>query len=106
MISEKYTDWQLNIFGEGYLKDALNNKIKTSNLNNITLQGSTSNISKDYSTSSICVSTSYLEGFSLALLEAMRHGVPCVAFNCPYGPASIIKNDLCGYLIDNIFGVI
>ena len=101
MISEKYPDWQLNIFGEGYLKDELNNKIKTSNLKNITLQGSTSNISKEYSTSSICVSTSYLEGFSLTLLEAMRHGVPCVAFDCPFGPRSIIRDANCGFLVEN-----
>lgn len=101
MISGRHPDWQLNIFGEGYLKDELNNKIKTNNIKNITIQGSTSNISKEYSNSSICVSTSYLEGFSLSLLEAMRHGVPCVAFDCPFGPRSIIRDANCGFLVEN-----
>ena len=55
MISRRHPDWQLNIFGEGYLKDELNNKINTNNIKNITIKGSTSNISKEYSNSSICV---------------------------------------------------
>ena len=31
----------------------------------------------------------------------MRHGVPCVAFDCPYGPRSIINDAQCGFLVDN-----
>ena len=45
--------------------------------------------------------TSYYEGFSLVILEAMMHGVPCVAFDCPNGPRNIIKNQQCGYLIES-----
>jgi glycosyltransferase involved in cell wall biosynthesis len=33
-------------------------------------------------------------------LEAIRHGLPCIAFDCPFGPASIIKDGICGYLIE------
>lgn len=28
-------------------------------------------------------------------------GVPWVAFDCPFGPASIIKDGSCGFLIEN-----
>ena len=31
----------------------------------------------------------------------MKHGVPWVAFDCPFGPASIIKDGSCGFLIEN-----
>ena len=54
---------------------------------------------EEYATSSICVVTSYLEGFSLVILEAMKHGLPCVAFDCPYGPRHIIEDGKCGYLV-------
>ena len=37
----------------------------------------------------------------MAILEAMMHGVPSVAFNCPYGPANIIIDNQCGFLIKN-----
>ena len=56
------------------------------------MQGSTLNISQEYANSSICAVTSYYEGFSLVILEAMKHGVPCVAFDCPNGPRNIIKD--------------
>ena len=97
----KYSDWQLVIYGEGYLKTKLATLINTNHLNNVFIRGNTNNISKEYAASSICVVSSYFEGFSLVTLEAMRHGVPCVAFNCPYGPANIIKDNQCGFLIDN-----
>ena len=31
----------------------------------------------------------------------MRHGVPCVAFDCPFGPRNIINDAYDGFLVDN-----
>ena len=31
----------------------------------------------------------------------MKHGVPCIAFDCPFGPGEIIENNKCGYLIED-----
>jgi glycosyltransferase involved in cell wall biosynthesis len=45
--------------------------------------------------------TSRYEGFSLVLLEAMRHGVPCITFDCPYGPKDLVDHNKCGFVIDN-----
>lgn len=98
-VSEKHPDWQLDIFGEGTYRSNLKKLIETNHINNLTLRGNTDNISKEYATSSICVVTSYLEGFSLVILEAMKHGLPCVAFDCPYGPRHIIEDGRCGYLV-------
>jgi len=104
IVSKKHTDWQLDIFGDGDgdgIKDKLLNKINKNNISNILIHPSTDNISEEYTNSSILVLTSYFEAFSLVILEAMMHGVPCVAFDCPYGPKSLIANGNCGFLIEN-----
>jgi glycosyltransferase involved in cell wall biosynthesis len=31
----------------------------------------------------------------------MRHGLPCVSFNCPYGPKDLIDDNESGYVIEN-----
>ncbi len=98
-VSLKYPCWQLDIYGEGELKDELTQKIISENVQNIFLHEPTQDISNEYANSSICLVTSYFEGFSLVILEAMKHGLPCIAFDCPYGPRSIIENGISGYLI-------
>ena len=44
------------------------------------------------------------EPFGLVIAEAMSCGLPVVAFDCPYGPATIINESVNGFLIpsDNV----
>ena len=99
IVCSKHTDWHLDIYGQGSMYDTLNTLTNTYKAHNLTFHNYTSNISQEYANSSICAVTSYFEGFSLVLLEAMRHGVPCVAFDCPFGPRSIIDDASNGFLV-------
>lgn len=101
IVSAKHADWHLDIFGQGKMHDSLQSLIKTCHARNVIIHDPTTNISQEYAASSICAVTSRYEGFSLVLLEAMRHGVPCVAFDCPFGPRSIINNGYDGFLVEN-----
>lgn len=99
IVSKRFPDWHLDIFGEGRMNDTLKVLTGLYNAQNVSFHKFTPNISYEYATSSICVVTSYYEGFSLVLLEAMKHGVPCVAFDCPFGPRSIIDDASNGFLV-------
>lgn len=101
LVNAKHADWHLDIFGDGGIRTQLAHYADDHHIKNVTLHGVTHHISQEYVNSSICAVTSYYEGFSLVILEAMMHGVPCVAFDCPNGPRSIIKDQQCGYLIEN-----
>jgi glycosyltransferase involved in cell wall biosynthesis len=100
-VSSKHPDWQLDIFGEGGMYNTLKMLIKLYKAQNVVIHNYTSDISLEYASSSICAVTSYFEGFSLVLLEAMKHGVPCVAFDCPFGPRSLINDSYNGFLVEN-----
>ena len=39
------------------------------------------------------------EPFGLVIAEAVSCGLPVVAFDCPYGPATIINESVNGFLI-------
>ena len=58
-------------------------------------------IQAKYKEASIYVMTSRFEGFGMVLIEAMAYGVPCISFDCPHGPADIIKHEEDGFLIKN-----
>ena len=51
--------------------------------------------------SSIYVMTSYTESFGIVLIEAMSHGIPCIAFDSAEGANEIIESGYNGYLIKN-----
>ena len=100
-VSSRYPDWHLDIFGDGDMYNTLKTLVKLFKTKNVTIHSFSNNISQEYSNSSICAVTSYIEGFSLVLLEALKHGVPCVAFDCPFGPRNIINDASCGFLVNN-----
>ncbi|WP_455671792.1 glycosyltransferase family 4 protein [Phocaeicola sp.] len=101
-VHKRHPDWQLDIYGEGELKENYVSIINSYDHQlNIHVYPPTLNIFDKYIESSIFVLTSKYEPFGLVIPEAMSCGLPVVSFDCPYGPADIITADQDGFLIQN-----
>jgi len=102
LVSEKHPDWQLAIYGTIDESQKLNNLAKELNIETtVTFYPPVKNINDKYQQASIYAMSSRYEGFGMVLTEAMAYGVPCVSFNCPYGPSDIIANEVDGFLVSN-----
>ncbi len=103
-LSKKHKNWHLDIIGDGPERDKLEEYIKTKELQEkVTLHGFRDKdyIDKMLHQASLYVMTSYTESFGIVLLEAMSHGIPCVAFSSAEGAKEIISSGKNGYLIKN-----
>ena len=104
VIANKYPTWHLDIIGDGVEKERLEKFINNHELNErVTLHGFQNKdyIDKILHDSSIYVMTSYTESFGIVLLEAMSHGLPCIAFDSAEGARELINSGMNGYLIKN-----
>ena len=96
----EYSDWHLDIFGQGEWKEMLEEMIIRKGLSNSAMINKpTNSINEEYSKSSMIVMTSHYEGFGMVLVEAMLCGVPAIAFNCKCGPKDIIDDGRNGLLV-------
>lgn len=103
-INEKNKDWVLDIIGDGVEREKLKKYIDSNNLGDkVTLHGFQGKeyIDKVLHNSSIYIMTSYTESFGIVLIEAMSHGVPCIAYSSAEGAREIINSGENGYLIKN-----
>ena len=100
-LDEKYKDYRLKIFGEGNLRETLNNQINELGLNNrVLLEGETNHIKEELKKAKLFVLTSNYEGMPNALMEAMAVGLPVISTDCPCGgPKYLIQNNENGILI-------
>ena len=97
-------DWVLDIIGDGVERKSLEEYISKNNLDGkVTLHGFQGKdyIDKVLHKSSIYVMTSFTESFGIVLIEAMSHGIPCIAFSSAEGAREIINSGENGYLIKN-----
>lgn len=102
LVSQKLPDWQLEVYGK--LDSSLELEKMTQKLkltDSVSFYPPIKNIQRKYKETSIYLMTSRFEGFGMVLIEAMAHGVPCISFDCPYGPSDIIKDNKNGFLIEN-----
>ena len=99
-ISEKNPDWTLDIYGEGEERTLIENIINEAGMaGRIVLHGNTDDVVSAMQSASIYLMTSRMEGFPLALVEAMKCGLPIVAFDCDFGPSEVIGNGTTGFLV-------
>ena len=99
-IEQAHPEWTLRIVGEGDKHAALEAQIRGLGLQHAVLAGQTADVVKEYRQASLFVLSSRYEGLPLALIEAMWCGLPCVAFDCPHGPAELLAEDR-GWLVPN-----
>lgn len=93
---KRFSDWKLEIYGDGVEHDYLLSKIK--NTKQIKLMGVTNNSKNELLKASINLNTSRYEGFSLTVLEANECGVPTVTFNFGESAGEEIINDKTGII--------
>lgn len=99
-IEAHYPDWLLRIVGDGPKYAALAQQIQDLGLKRVVIARDVKDIAVEYAQASLLVLSSRYEGFSLVLSEAMWAGVPCVSFDCPYGPAELLADER-GWLVPN-----
>ena len=97
---QRVQGWQLNIVGDGLLREELQRQIERLGLQDtVHILPPTSDIKSVYLRSSILVMTSRYEGLPMVLIEAQTYGLPIVAYACPCGPRDIINDGVDGFLI-------
>jgi len=99
-LADGHPDWDLVIWGEGPQRDALLGQVCRLDLEaRVSLPGRTDAPWSELSKADVFALTSAVEGFPNVLLEAMALGLPCIAFDCPSGPAEMTRQGQDGLLV-------
>ncbi len=102
LVEKRTVDWRLDVYGDGdrnsYEQQAQMLGLDKSRYR---LHERTVNVEKAYTESSLFVLSSRFEGFGMVIVEAMACALPVVAFDCPWGPRSIICEGKDGLLVEN-----
>lgn len=99
-LISKEENVRLVIFGEGELRDKLEESIKEKKIENIVrLKGFVSDTAKYLKNADLFVLSSNYEGLPTALIEALAAGCKVVSTNCKTGPREILEDGKYGELV-------
>ncbi|MFG1613780.1 glycosyltransferase family 4 protein [Nonomuraea wenchangensis] len=99
-VAEEHPEWRLRIFGTGPSQQKLRQRIDETGMEGrISLMGRSDRIHEELARASIYALSSRIEGLPMAMIEAMGHALPVVAFDCPTGPADVLVSGQNGVLV-------
>ncbi|MEU2769601.1 glycosyltransferase [Streptomyces diastaticus] len=95
-----HPDWSLDICGAGQERAALAALAERLGLAGaVRLRGAVHPVEEIWAEGSVAAVSSRREAFGMAMVEAMRCGVPVVAADCPHGPREILTDGVDGRLV-------
>ena len=99
-MDDEYSDWRLDIFGQGEWKEMLERMIQEKGLaDSAHINKPTNDIWNEYAQSSMLVMSSHFEGLPMVMIEAMTCGLPAVTFDFKCGPKDIIEDGENGLMV-------
>ena len=99
IVREKRT-CMLKIYGEGDKRKELEGLAHLLRLDDsVVFPGFANDLKFELASATCFVVSSYVESFSIVLVEALAAGVPVVSVDCPYGPREILQDGHYGLLV-------
>lgn len=99
-VADRHPEWRLVILGEGRERASLSRLRQELGLDTrVDIPGACGNLSAWYESADLFTLTSRSEGFGNSLAEALAHGLPAVAVDCPTGPREILRHEVDGLLV-------
>lgn len=100
VFHNSHPEYRLSIYGEGWLRDKLQELIHKLNLEqSVILEGNHDNVHEKIQDAEMFVLSSDYEGLSNALLEAMAMGIASISTRCE-GSTDVIRDGENGLLVD------
>lgn len=100
IFHQEHPEYSLSIYGEGWLRDKLQDLIQELSLKkSVMLEGNYNNVHEKIQDAEMFVLSSDYEGLSNALLEAMAMGIASISTRCE-GSTDVIRDGENGLLVD------
>jgi glycosyltransferase involved in cell wall biosynthesis len=99
-LADAHPEWRLRLFGSGPEEAALRAlAVERGVAASVEFPGPTPDVSGALLGGSVFALSSREEGFPMSIMEAMAHGLPCVAFDCAPGVRELITDGVDGFLV-------
>jgi glycosyltransferase involved in cell wall biosynthesis len=91
-IKARFPGLFVKIIGDGPERGRLERRAASSGISDrVLFLGERANPARDFSRHDVFVSTSAVEGFGMAIVEALGAGLPVISADCAYGPREILS---------------